>query len=98
MKLAEPVSVDKSCCPFLVVTGRLRRHWLATSCSRNSANFSRAAATFSGRCSVGHRPGAGLYRFSTWRAMRHLVHFGRSVDETHDGRATSTCPRGASRS
>ncbi len=35
-------------------------HWLATSCSRCSANFWRAAASFSGRCSVGHAPGAAL--------------------------------------
>src|SRR5262249_54720574 len=40
-------------------------HWLPASCSRYSANRARAAATRSGRNSVGQRPGDGLCWEST---------------------------------
>ena len=50
----------------------------------SSANFSRAAATRSGRCSVGHRPGAGLVALQHLAGHGHPVHLGRPVDQSHD--------------
>ena len=60
----QTLDVDEAACAGLVVDDRIivgdgiGGHWLATSCSRCSANFWRAAASFSGRCSLGHAPGA----------------------------------------
>src|SRR5262249_25009497 len=44
-------------------------HRFPTSCSRYSAYFALAAASFFGRCSVGQRSSVGLYSRSNCRAM-----------------------------
>ncbi len=61
-----------------------RGHWLATSCSRCSANLARAAASFSGRCSVGHAPGRGFVPLQDLAGHGDAVHLARAVDEPHD--------------
>ena len=91
-EVPQAVGVDQAPGAFLVVDDRAvaERSSAESSLVRHlvlevlGELLARAAASFSGRCSVGHAPGAGLVALQDLAGHGDTVHLAGTVDQAHD--------------